>query len=81
MRAHPNCSELFVDRDPTHFRYILNWIRGVRYLPDDEQTLAELAYEADYFCIPAMKEAIVRVKSKSNIGKSLREIQAELRRK
>ena len=24
------CHEYFVDRDPTHFRHVLNWLRGGR---------------------------------------------------
>ena len=51
-------NEIFVDRDPTFFRYILNWMRGVRYLPDDETTLNELAFEADYYAMADMLECI-----------------------
>lgn len=51
-------TEIFVDRDPTYFRHILNWMRGVRYLPDDEATLHELAFEADYYALKDMLESI-----------------------
>ncbi len=39
----------FVDRDPTHFRYILNYMRGSNILPTDPTTLKELRVEADYY--------------------------------
>lgn len=51
-------NEIFVDRDPTFFRHVLNWMRGVRYLPDDETTLNELAFEADYYAMTDMLESI-----------------------
>ena len=51
-------SEVFVDRDPTYFRFVLNWIRGVRYLPTDDGVLSELLFEADYYCMHDMVEAI-----------------------
>lgn len=50
--------EVFVDRDPTYFRYVLNWMRGVRFLPEDETTLHELAFEADYYALSDMLESI-----------------------
>ena len=53
-----NASPLFIDRDGTHFRFILNWLRGVRFLPPDDAILSELAYEADYYAMEDMVEAI-----------------------
>ena len=50
--------EIFVDRDPTHFRFVLNWLRRVRYLPADDSVLAELLFEADFYCMCDMVEAI-----------------------
>jgi len=50
--------EIFVDRDPTYFRHVLNWMRGVRFLPDDATTLHELAFEADYYALSDMLESI-----------------------
>ena len=49
-----------IDRDPTHFRVVLNWLRGVRCLPEDFGTLEELFYEVDFYCIESMKIAIQR---------------------
>ena len=43
-------TEVFIDRDPTHFRYILNWLRGCRYVPKHSQQIqTELLWEADFF--------------------------------
>ena len=53
-----HCREFFVDRDPTHFRHVLNWLRGVRYLPSCESTLKELLWEADYYNMDDMTNAI-----------------------
>lgn len=51
-------AEIFVDRDPTYFRHVLNWMRGVRFLPDDETSLQELMFEADYYALTDMLQCI-----------------------
>ena len=51
-------SEYFIDRDPAQFRYILNWLRGNRSLPDDAMSLRELAEEADYYLLKDLFSAI-----------------------
>ena len=56
--AHASEDLLFIDRDPTHFRHVLNWLRGVRYLPDDDGILTELMFEADFYCMPDMVSSI-----------------------
>ena len=71
--------EFFVDRDGTHFRYILNWIRGVRILPEDETTLIELLYEAEYYSLDSLVLAITMKAKTPSIAKTLRNICAELR--
>jgi hypothetical protein len=60
VRTHPDCAEMFVDRDPTHFRHVLNWLRGVRSLPIDATTLRELRQEADYYNMHDMVATIAR---------------------
>lgn len=51
--------ELFVDRDPTHFRHVLNWMRGVRTVPLVETTaLHELRHEAEYYALTDMVHVI-----------------------
>lgn len=79
VRSNPNVTELFVDRDPTHFRHILNWIRGVRHLPDDDSTLNELSWEADYYCLDQMRESITRCKNRYSTARSLSQIHSELK--
>ena len=78
VRANPECTELFVDRDPTFFRHVLNWMRGVRFLPEEECVLRELLFEADYFAMTDMHQAIVRSRRYS-IGRSLETIGNEVR--
>ena len=40
---------VFIDRDPTHFRHILNYMRGGATVPDRRQDIAELYIEADFY--------------------------------
>lgn len=47
-----------IDRDGTHFRYILNYLRGSPYLPEKYETLYEIAIEADFYCLHELREAI-----------------------
>ena len=49
----------FIDRDGTHFRYILNYLRtGAVSAPSDPVAKAELATEADYYCLGALACAL-----------------------
>ena len=80
VRSDPEATEFFVDRDPSHFRHVLNWIRGVRHLPDDRSVLAELAWEADYYSMPDLREALTRTPSFS-VPHILSHIHAELRQR
>lgn len=51
----------FIDRDGTHFRYILNYLRGDLHLdtfPDDATILKEIQREADYFQLSGLFEII-----------------------
>lgn len=53
--------EYFFDRDPTHFRYILNYLRTNKIiLPESKRELQELLLEAEYFSVDDLKEAIQR---------------------
>ena len=54
IATHPDADDIFVDRDPTHFRHVLNWMRGVTYLPEDEGVLKELTFEAEYYAMQHM---------------------------
>ena len=64
-------TELFVDRDPTHFRYILNWMRGSTFLPEDELTLNELHIEAKYYSMMDMVQAIIVKRGMPSIAKCI----------
>ena len=79
VHSHSDCHELFVDRDPTHFRHILNWMRGVKYLPEDDTILQELSWEADYFCMDQLREAIMRSKHRHSVPRTLSAIHTELK--
>lgn len=46
-------TELFVDRDPHHFRHILNFLRGSKCVPASLSDLRELRVEAEYYSLPA----------------------------
>ena len=75
LQSQPNTtSEFFIDRDPTHFRYILNWLRGVRYLPHDEATIQELRWETNFFCMDDMHEALGNIVPVPSIHRSLNRV-------
>ena len=46
-----DCHAVFVDRDPTHFRHVLNYMRGGATVPERRQDIAELCIEADFYCL------------------------------
>lgn len=44
----------FIDRDPKHFRVVLNWLRGCRSaqsLPRQEECISELLDEAEFYAM------------------------------
>ena len=73
--------EYFVDRDPTHFRYVLNWLRGSNNLPDDLATLQELHDEARFYCMFDLVDAICThlPTAQASLAKSLQRIAEVLR--
>jgi hypothetical protein len=69
----------FVDRDPQHFRYILNWLRGSVILPEDSKVLQELCAEADFYCMADMVREIYRVMpSATTVQQSLQKISVRI---
>ena len=49
----------FIDRDPTHFRYILNYLRtGKVILPEKKVARRELQLEAEFFNVQAIEELL-----------------------
>lgn len=77
---HTNCEEvIFVDRDPSLFRYVLNWLRGTKVLPDDTLLLRELLMESDFYCIDDMKlEVEKKLHTSSTIIEQLKRLSSEL---
>ena len=47
--------EVFIDRDPTHFRHVLNFLRNSPTYPVRDHELVELAQEADFYNLPALQ--------------------------
>ena len=66
--------EVFIDRDPTHFRYVLNWLRGVRVVPEDDQSLQELLWEADFYGLTDLRTAIVQTPRRASALHTLQRI-------
>jgi hypothetical protein len=56
---------VFLDRDPTHFRHIVNFIRGASSISHirDQQTLDELLEEAQFYDMDDLMENILLRKS------------------
>ena len=79
LDSQPGVNELFVDRDSTHFRHILNWLRGVRYVPEDDTTLQELIWECDYYCMHDMRDFIQRIKNRTNLSRTLQGVTQEFK--
>ena len=51
-RNRGTATRLFVDRDPTHFRHILNYLRsGVVTAPADDDAKAELLLELEFYAL------------------------------
>lgn len=52
--TYPETKEVFVDRDPTHFRHILNYMRGSLTYPPTRIELVELMNEAAFYSLDDM---------------------------
>ena len=64
--------QYFFDRDPSHFRFILNYLRNgckidIRTLPKDSRYLYELFYEAQYYNLHKLMEAVVAKIEQCNV--------------
>ena len=57
-----NGDAIFIDRDGTHFRLVLNFLRsGKIQMPTDTQERNELMLEAEFYCLrEAIEASIVR---------------------
>ena len=78
---HGNCEDIiFIDRDPSLFRYILNWLRGTTVLPDDTLSLKELLMESDFYCMEDMKNEIsVRIATSTTTLEEMKRLANELK--
>lgn len=65
---------IFIDRDGTYFRYILNFIRGCTDLPSDKQFLRELLVEASFYHLPELED---RAKNKLTSQSAITQNQLE----
>lgn len=53
--------EIFIDRDGTHFRYILNYLRtGIVTIPRDVAAIQELLIEAEYYQLKEIIEELTK---------------------
>lgn len=50
----PEDTSCSVDRDPTHFRHVLNYLRGSFTCPPTEREARELMMEADFYALPEL---------------------------
>lgn len=62
---YSNDADFFIDRDGTHFRFVLNFLRGSTYLPKQRNILLELLHEADFYCLQELKTNISKLLPKS----------------
>ena len=59
----------FIDRDGTHFRYVLNYLRtGKLTLPEDATFLKELQEEAEFYQIQGMLDELLLFDSKLSVS-------------
>ncbi|KAL6275446.1 hypothetical protein ACE6H2_019047 [Prunus campanulata] len=75
---------VFIDRDGTHFRHILNWLRdGIVPSLEDCSKYSELLREAEYFQLLGLREGIHDFlnKKKEDDKKSIAKLDAELTRR
>jgi hypothetical protein len=72
-----NGNVYFIDHDPAHFRFVLNYLRNgacdLRTLSYDLRYLYELYYEASrYYRLPSLVHAIIRkIEQVSVVGANL----------
>ena len=54
----PQQTSFRIDRDPTHFRHVLNHLRGSTTYPSDAADLDALRHEADFYALDELVRAI-----------------------
>lgn len=81
--AHSLEEELFVDRDPTHFRHVLNYLRGSPSFPPTEHEMNELRAEADFYCLGGLKRLVdekIRSVAKKSVAYQIEVLGTKLQR-
>jgi hypothetical protein len=58
---------IFIDRDPTHFRHVLNHLRGATSYPSTREHMMELQSEADYY---ALTDLLVLLRKEAELLKT-----------
>ena len=62
---------IFIDRDGTHFRIILNYLRGnissIRQLPKDDLILSELLSEVEYYQLGGFLKILEPIEKKQTV--------------
>lgn len=51
INSNPSLDTYFIDRDPTYFRWILNFLRGSKVIPDCKVEYDQVKVEADFYCL------------------------------
>ena len=73
----------FIDRDPTHFQKVLNYLRtGAAVTPEAASARAEMAEEAAFYSLPALHRALTAPPLDLNLGEEItrtREVEMALR--
>lgn len=52
--THDEESTIFIDRDPTHFRHVLNFLRGSLTFPPTRIEIQELINEAVFYALDGL---------------------------
>ncbi|CAO4367725.1 unnamed protein product [Caenorhabditis nigoni] len=73
--AKDDSGAIFIDRDPTHFRLILNFLRdGHVEMPKSEKELKEIRREADYYLLDGLAKLCNRIQSENEQPAEIKEI-------
>ena len=75
LTTQSSSESIFVDRDPTHFRHILNYMRGTPTHPNDINSTEQLAQEAEFYSLVAFANILrkeIETMQKESIHEQLR---------
>ena len=59
----------FVDRNPHHFSYVLDYLRSGEVFPDDDANLAAVQEEANHFGLAGMERQVVEMMERRRRGR------------